>query len=66
MQVMGNGMPSAQAALNLFAAAFTCLLPMYFMQEVSATTLSQCTPGNIHTLLHAEHSSPSILCFQSG
>jgi len=39
LQIMGSGMPSAQAAFNLFAAALTCLLPLYFMQEVSPLCL---------------------------
>lgn len=58
MQIMGNGMPSARAAFNLFAAALTCLLPMYFMQEVSTISLSQCTPGNAY--LSADRASHSI------
>ncbi len=52
MQVMGIGMSSARGAFNLFVAALTFLVPLYFMQEVS-TSSWQCAAqaGAIPALL---------------
>ena len=60
MQIMGSGMPSAQAAFNLFAAALTCLLPLYFMQEVSPLCQAVLLPWHLHLLRFRMLLSPAF------